>query len=381
MKIAIIGPAYPLKGGLAGYNERLARAFQAAGDSVEIVTFSLQYPNFLFPGKTQYSSEPAPTDLSIEVSINAVNPFNWWLVGRRIRQMQPDLVICRFWLPFMGPCLGTILRQIRKNKQTKIVALIDNIIPHEKRVGDRLFAQYFAKAAHAFVVMSRSVEKELEQFISKAQQVAYIPHPVVDYYGPRIPKKAACAKIAVPLDQNYLLFFGFIRAYKGLDILLEAMGDPRVKALGVKLIVAGEYYQKGKARAQYMDIIKKHQIEERVILKTDFIPDSEVGLYFGAADMVVQPYKTATQSGITQLAFHYELPMLVTDVGGLSEIVEHGKVGYVVKPNDPVAVADGIVDFYENNRKIAFVEGVQMDKVQYDWANMVKGMKEIVNLQ
>jgi len=378
MKILIIGPAYPLKGGLAGYNERLARAFQNNGDTVEIVTFKLQYPNFLFPGKTQYSSEPAPDDLSIEVSINSVNPFNWWWVGRKLRKMKPDLVICRFWLPFMGPCLGTILRQIRKNKHSKIVSLIDNIIPHEKRFGDRMFARYFVKPVHAFVVMSRSVEKEMEEFITKDQPVEYIPHPVVDYYGPRIEKVDACSKIGIPLEQDYILFFGFIRAYKGLDILLEAMGDPRVKALGIKLIVAGEYYIKEKVREEYAAIIRKHEIEDLIILKTDFIPDSEVGLYFGAADMVVQPYRTATQSGITQLAFHYELPMLVTDVGGLSEIVQHNKVGYVVKPKDPTAVADGIVDFYQKNRLASFTEGVQTDKKLYLWSKMVEGMKNIV---
>lgn len=378
MKILIIGPAYPLKGGLAGYNERLARAFQNNGDIVEIVTFKLQYPNFLFPGKTQYSSEPAPDDLSIEVSINSVNPFNWWSVGRKLRKMNPDLVICRFWLPFMGPALGTILRQIRKNKHSKIVSLIDNIIPHEKRFGDHMFARYFVKPVHAFVVMSRSVEKEMQEFITKDQPVAYIPHPVVDYYGPRIKKADACSKIGIPLEQDYLLFFGFIRAYKGLDILLEAMGDPRVKALGVKLIVAGEYYIKEKVREEYAAIIRKHRIEDLVILKTDFIPDSEVGLYFGAADMVVQPYRTATQSGITQLAFHYELPMLVTDVGGLSEIVQHNKVGYVIKPKDPTEVADGILDFYQNNRLASFTKGVQTDKKLYLWSNMVEGMKNIV---
>lgn len=373
MKIVIIGSAYPLRGGLAAYNERIARAFQEAGDTVQLVTFKLQYPNFLFPGKTQYSSDPAPDDLNIDVQINSINPFNWWRVGRAIRNMQADLVICKFWLPFMGPCFGTILRQIRKNKKTKIVSIIDNIIPHEKRFGDRLFSNYFVKAVDAFVVMSRSVGEDMKQFVNK-QAVRYIPHPIYDNYGPLIPKKEACSKIEIPLEQSYILFFGFIRKYKGLDVLLAAMSDARIRKLGIKLIVAGEYYTDS---SEYDAIIQKYQIDDLLIMKTDFIPDSEVGLYFGAADMVVQPYKTATQSGISQLAYHYELPMLVTAVGGLPEIVPHGKAGYVVKPNSPEAVADAIVDFYENKKAASYKTGVQEGKALYSWSNMIKGIKEL----
>ena len=373
MKVVIIGSAYPLRGGLAAYNERIARAFQEDGDEVEIITFSLQYPNFLFPGKTQYSSDPAPDDLSIDVCINSVNPFNWWSVGRKIRKMKPDLVICKFWLPFMGPCFGTILRQIRKNNHTKIVSIIDNIIPHEKRFGDRMFARYFVKAVDAFVVMSRSVGEDMKNFVSK-QPVVYIPHPIYDNYGPLIPKAEACRKIDIPFEQKYIMFFGFIRKYKGLDILLEAMSDHRIRKLGIKLIVAGEYYTDA---SDYDAIIDKNKIDDLLILKTDFIPDSEVGLYFGAADMVVQPYKTATQSGISQLAYHYELPMLVTKVGGLPEIVQHGKAGYVVEPNNPTVVADAIIDFYENNRADSYKTGVQEGKALYSWSNMIKGIKEL----
>jgi glycosyltransferase involved in cell wall biosynthesis len=373
MKIVIIGSAYPLRGGLAAYNERIARAFQEAGDDVQMVTFKLQYPSFLFPGKSQYSSDPAPEDLFIDVSINSINPFNWWSVGRKIRDMKPDLVICKFWLPFMGPCFGTILRQIRKNKHTKIVSIIDNIIPHEKRIGDRLFARYFVKAVDAFVVMSRSVGEDMKLFV-KNQPVVYIPHPIYDNYGPLIPKEEACRKINIPLEQKYIMFFGFIRKYKGLDVLLEAMSDERIRKLGIKLIVAGEYYTDA---TEYEGIIKKNKIEDLLLLKTDFIPDSEVGLYFGAADMVVQPYKTATQSGISQLAYHYELPMLVTDVGGLPEIVSHGKAGYVVPANNPLVVADAIVDFYENKKADSYKKGVQEGKALYSWSNMIKGIKEL----
>lgn len=373
MKIIIIGPAYPLRGGLAAFNERLAEAFLEQGDEVEMVTFSLQYPNILFPGKTQYSEDPAPQNLSISVAINSVNPFNWLRVGRALAQKKADLVICRFWLPFMGPCLGTILRQIKKNNHSKIVSIIDNIVPHEKRIGDKAFAHYYVKPVDAFVVMSRSVEQELQPFLQPHQAVTYLPHPIYDSYGDRMPKSAACKELALPEQQAYLLYFGFIRAYKGLDILLKAMADPRIRALGVKLMVAGEYYASPEL---YENIIKEEQLEGQVILRTDFIPEQDVAAYFGAADIVVQPYKTATQSGITQLAYHFEVPMLVTAVGGLPEVVADGEAGYVVPPNSPLAVADALVDFYNNKRKEYFKKGVQARKEEFSWDNFLAGIKK-----
>lgn len=374
MKVLIIGPAHPLRGGLAAFNERMAQAFQEVGDSVHIETFSLQYPNFLFPGKTQYSDDPAPQDLSINVSINAVNPFNWRSVGQRLAKAQYDLVLCRFWLPFMGPCLGGILRQIQKNKHSTIVGLIDNIVPHEKRPGDRMLAQYFVKSADGFVVMSRSVEQELQAFLQAGQPVQYLPHPIYDSYGDPWTRGRALKHLGLPEVGRYLLFFGFIRAYKGLDVLLEAMADPRIKTLGMQLVVAGEYYADP---TPYQTLIKKHDLHDQVILRTDYIPSEEVGAYFGAADIVVQPYKTATQSGITQLAYHFEMPMLVTAVGGLPEVVKDGEAGYVVPPNNPQAVADALVDFYQNERGAEFRAGVAKRKAEFSWDHLLSGIKAL----
>jgi D-inositol-3-phosphate glycosyltransferase len=369
--ILIIGPAHPLRGGLATFNERLARAFQSEGHTVNIVTFSLQYPDFLFPGKTQYSTEPAPDDLTISVSINAFNPFNWVKIGRRLARQKPDLVICRFWLPIMGPCLGTILRFIKGNHHSKIIGLIDNIIPHEKRLGDRPLAQYFASACAGFVVMSRAVEEEMASFTKRP--IAYIPHPIYDTYGEKSERSAALKTLQLADNQRYLLFFGFIRHYKGLDLLLEAMaivkkhfyteGSPK---LNLKLLVAGEFYED---ETFYRDKIKTLGIEDDVILHADFIPTETVRHYFAVADLVVQPYRTATQSGISQVAYHFEKPMLVTNVGGLAEIVPHGKAGYVVEPN-PLSIADALVDFYENNRQNALTEGVIEQKKRFSWTAM-----------
>jgi D-inositol-3-phosphate glycosyltransferase len=370
-KILIIGPAHPLRGGLATFNERLARAFQSEGHAVQIVTFSLQYPDFLFPGKTQYSTEPAPEDLNISVKINAFNPFNWLKIGLELSKMKADLVICRFWLPIMGPCLGTILRLIRRNKHSKIIGLIDNIIPHEKRLGDRPLAQYFASACAAFVVMSRAVEAEMQSFTKRP--IAYIPHPIYDTYGEKSDRSMALKTLQLAENQRYILFFGFIRQYKGLDLLIEALGTEGVKKLGIKLIVAGEFYEDENF---YKEKIAALKLENTVILHADFIPTEAVRYYFAAADLVVQPYRTATQSGISQVAYHFDKPMIVTNVGGLPEIVPHGKAGYVVEPT-PLSIAAALTDFYDNNRLEAFNEGVVEQKKRFSWKAMTDAFLDL----
>lgn len=373
MKVVIIGPAYPLRGGLATYNERLARAFQEAGDTVLMVTFSLQYPDFLFPGQTQFSTEAGPADLDIEVSLNSVNPISWVRVGRKLRAQRPDLVIFRFWLPFMGPALGTVARLVRGNGHTRVVAITDNVIPHEKRPGDRPLTRYFLSACDGFVTMSRSVLKDLQLLGFGNKPALYRPHPLYDNFGPIKTKSAALAALELPITVGYLLFFGFIRAYKGLDILLEAFADARVAALPVKLIMAGEFYEDA---APYDALIERHQLESRLVRATDFIPNEKVVDYFCAADLVVQPYKAATQSGVSQIAYHFERPMLVTDVGGLAELIPDGVVGYVVPPTAE-AIATAIVDFYAQQREAAFTQGVKAQKAQFSWPVMVAALKEV----
>lgn len=375
MKVVIIGPAYPLRGGLATYNERLARAFQEAGDEVRLVTFSLQYPDFLFPGQTQFSTEPGPTDLAIEVSLNSVNPVSWYQVGNRLRRERPDLVIFRFWLPFMGPALGTVARLVRRNRHTRVVAITDNVIPHEKRPGDRPLTRYFLSSCHGFVTMSRSVLADLRRLHFK-QPALYRPHPLYDNFGPLKPKADALAALGLDPAFGYLLFFGFIRAYKGLDILLQAFADARLAQLPIKLIIAGEYYEDA---APYEALIRQHSLESRLIRATDFIPNERVVDYFCAADIIVQPYKNATQSGVSQIAYHFSRPMLVTDVGGLAELIPNGEVGYVVPPT-PQAIADALVDFYEQQREQEFTAGVWAKKKEFSWDVMVKALKEVANV-
>ncbi len=374
-KVIIITPAHPLRGGIAASGERLAKAFLEQGHQVKIYSYSLQYPNFLFPGKTQYSDEPAPQDLDIQTVINSINPFNWLLIGRKIAQERADIVICRFWLPVMAPCLGTILRIVKRNGISKIVGLVDNIIPHEHRLGDRPLAQYFVNACDSFIVMSRSVKEEMRQF--SRRKCEYIPHPIYDNYGEKVSRTEGVAFLQLPDNQRYILFFGFVRRYKGLDLLLEAFSQfkkyPNLDFQNVKLIVAGEFYDD---ETFYRDIIKKEGIEDVVIIRSDFIPSHDIRYYFAASDLVVQPYRSATQSGISQIAYHFEKPMLVSNVGGLPEIVAHGKAGYVVEPK-PEAIAEALKDFYENDKNAQFTEGVIQQKKRFSWDVMVDAFLKI----
>ena len=257
---------------------------------------------------------------------------------------------------------------MRDWRRVPVVALVDNIIPHEKRMGDRAFSRYFVGAVDRFVVMSRSVEAEMRLF-TQTKPVQYVPHPIYDIYGEGVGRADALAQLGLSADKRYLLFFGFIRAYKGLDLALEAIA--RCLLPTVYLIVAGEFYED---EAPYRNLIKELGIEERVIIRSDFIPTDEVRFYFGAADLILQPYKSATQSGVAQIAYHFEKPMIVTDVGGLPEIVANGEAGYVVKP-DPEAIAEAIVDFYKHDRAEGFIGRVREKKKEFLWSNMVEALK------
>ena len=374
MKIVILGPANPYRGGIAALNERLAVEFIREGHEVMVFNFKLQYPGFLFPGKTQYTDDPAPESVTILPRVNSVNPLNWLIVGRELKRLSPDMIIVRYWLPFMGPALGSICRIARKNKHTKVVCIADNIIPHEKRPGDRLFTHYFVKGVDGFIAMSREVFQDIDLFVKQPIK-RLAAHPVYDHYGFIIPKEEALKGLSLSPDYHYLLFFGFIRDYKGLDLLLEAMADVRVREKPVKLIVAGEYYGN---QDRYESLIKQLQLDEKLVLKTDYIPSDEINKYFCAADLVVQPYKSATQSGVTQIGYHFDKPMLVTDVGGLAEIIADKCSGYVIKPTSE-AIADAIVDFYEKNRESFFVAETRRLKKNFSWATLTGKIFEIYN--
>lgn len=377
MKIIIVGTAHPYRGGLAAFNERLALQFQKEGHDVEVCTFTLQYPKMLFPGKTQYTDDPAPEGLTIYRRINSVNPFNWCRVGRELRKKNADLVVFAYWMSFMAPAFGTIARKITagKTSETKCVGLIHNMIPHEPNVLDKLFPKYFVNAMDGFTALSQSVVKDIEHFDNHARPKSWAPHPIYDHYGAQMAKAEARRQLQLEEGGKYVLFFGFIRDYKGLDLLIDAMADPRLHDMDVRLLVAGEFYGDAKP---YLDRIEARGIGDRIVLHNDYIADSQVGLYFCAADIVAQPYKTATQSGVTQVAFHYEKPMLVTNVGGLPEIVPDGKIGYVVEVNAQ-AIADALVRYYAEGHEAEFTEGVREEKKKYAWSRMTEAVLSVVH--
>ncbi len=355
-------------GGLATFNERLALAFREKKHDVSIYTFSLQYPSFLFPGKTQYSDEPPPDNLKIEVKVNSINPMNWIRVGRELKKIKPDILVIRYWLPFMAPCLGTIAKITKKNKHTKIVSIADNIIPHEKRPGDKMLTKYFTSKVDGFVTMSKTVSNDLKQFNKKKVPVEFCHHPLYDTFGEKMDKVLARKMLNLNPNGKYVLFFGFIRDYKGLDLLLKAFAQPQIKNSDVHLLIAGEFYAN---QQEYMKMIEQLGVDNKVILKTEFIPNEKVADYFSAADLVAQPYKSATQSGVTQVAYHFDVPMLVTNVGGLAEMVVNNKTGYVVK-RDEKEIASAIAKFFENKKEQnRLKENINKHKKLFSWEKMV----------
>jgi glycosyltransferase involved in cell wall biosynthesis len=373
-KIIIIGPAFPYRGGIANFNNSLAVEYKSQGADVKIYSFSLQYPSFLFPGKTQYEEGEGPKDIEIIPIVNSINPFNWFKVASRIKKENPDYVIIRYWLPFMAPCLGTVAKLIRKT--TKVFAITDNVIPHEKRIGDSLLTKYFVKSSDAFLTLSSSVLDDLLKFTDSKEKI-FIPHPIYDSFGDIIEKSTAKEKLGLEVNGKYLLFFGFVRKYKGLDIMLEVMADKRIQDLGVKLIVAGEFYDN---KEEYISQINSLNISDYVILRSDFIPEDQVKDYFCASDMITQTYRTATQSGVTQIAYHFERPMLVTNVGGLAEIVPHNKVGYVCDI-DTKQIADYIVEFYTGNKEKEFSDNTKEEKKRFTWKVLVEGIDNLIKKQ
>lgn len=374
MKVIILGPAWPYRGGIAAFNERLARQYQAEGHDVEVVTFTLQYPSFLFPGTTQYGTDPAPEGLKITRKLSSINPFSWIATGRYIKKQNPDLVVSAYWLPFMAPAMGTTLR-CAKHKGTRRIAILHNLIPHEHRPGDKMFSKYFVGSNDGFITLSRSVLDDLNVFDPKRLRPrTFSPHPLYDHYGATLSRKEALELIGLRESQRYVLFFGFIREYKGLDLLLDAIADERMERLGIKLIVAGEFYGDPKP---YLEQIRHHDIGDRVVMHTEFIPDHEVNRYFCAADLVVQPYKNATQSGVSQIAYHFEKPMVVTNVGGLPEIVPDGKAGFVVEP-DSQQIADAIVRYFTEDCRQSLTEGVREEKKKYAWDKMTDAIASLI---
>jgi glycosyltransferase involved in cell wall biosynthesis len=368
--VIIMGPAYPLRGGLASFDQRLATQFTDEGHSCNIISFSLQYPSLLFPGKTQFSSDAVPEGISIRSLINSINPLNWLRVGKQLKKEKPDIIVVRFWIPFMGPSLGTILRKVKKNRHTRIVCIADNIIPHEKRPGDKQFTRYFLDSCDAFITMSDKVLDDLEK-LEPTKPALLVRHPLYDNFGEKLSKESAREHLQLRQNEKLLLFFGFIRKYKGLDLLFRAMADERIPK-EIKLLVAGEFYEDARP---YFDLVNELKLGDRVIIENKFIADTEVKYYLSACDCVVQPYRNATQSGVTPLAYHFEKPMIVTNVGGLPDLVPDKKAGLVCEP-EPASIATAILAFFQLGEHY-FIPHLRNEKLKYSWSNLTKAVFDL----
>jgi glycosyltransferase involved in cell wall biosynthesis len=368
-KIIIVGPAHPFRGGIAAFDERMAFDLQNRGHDIQIVNFTTQYPSFLFPGKTQFTNDPAPAKLSITRLISSINPFSWIKTARYIRKQNPELVILRFWIPFMGPALGSVARLL--GSKTKIIGFVDNLIPHEKRIGDTLLSKYFVNACDGFITLSNQVKEEIAQFTNKKCLMS--PHPVYDHYGNQASKEESFKQLKLDADSNYILFFGFIRHYKGLDLLIKAFSESNLRNKNYKLLIAGEFYEDEKP---YQELISTLQLNDAIELHSHYIPDADIKYYFGACDLVVQPYRSATQSGISQLAYHFEKPMIVTNVGGLPEIVKHQQTGFVTEVN-PTEISKAMIEFTEGDIH-RFDEAIRQEKKKYSWSHLSETILEFI---
>ncbi len=371
MNLVLIGPVYPLRGGIAHSTALLAQ-YLSRRHTVSVISYKRQYPSILFPGTTQFESQGDAIPVPAVHEIDSINPLTWRRVGKRLRALAPDCVIVKYWMPFFAPCVATIARMARRNGRTKILFVCDNIMPHERRPGDMLLTRMAFAAADAAIVQSGAVEQELLE-VTHRVPYRHVPHPVYESFGAPVPKDEARKKLKLA-DVRIIHFFGFIRAYKGLKVLLEAMPEV-LRSVPVRLLIAGEFYEGEK---EYRELIARLKLENAVTIVSEYIPRPEVPFYFSAADVVVLPYNSATQSGIAQIAYNFDKPVITTRVGGLGEVVDDGRTGTIVAPGDPPALARAIVEFYVSRREEEFVANVRTWKRRFSWEAMVDAVEDLL---
>lgn len=361
MKISLLSTMYPFRGGIAQFNANLYRELKLQHHDVQAVTFKRQYPNFLFPGETQMVTENDQVEVIPSIRLlDSVNPFTYWSTAKKIRAFEPDILLMKYWMTFFGPSLGTVAGNMLP--KTKRISILDNVIPHEKRFFDAAFNRYFLKRNDGFIVMSDSVLNDLLSLKPDARYL-HIHHPLYDHFGEAVAREKACAELGLDPAKKQVLFFGFIRDYKGLDLLLEA-----TKNLpdDYSVIVAGEVYG---TFDKYQEQIDRLGISDKVKIFKRYISDHEVPLFFSAADVCVLPYKSATQSGITSIAMHFELPIIATDTGGLKELIHHNKTGLIVERPDSDLIAQSIRDYFGKEMKHSFSEALKLEKAEHSWSN------------
>ena len=370
MNILIVGTAFPLRGGIAHYNALLAQAL-ARRHTVDTITFKRQYPSLLFPGSSQVETgSDIPADPAPQL-IDSINPWNWLSVGRLIRSRAPDLIIMKYWLPFFGPCFGTLARQAKRGTGTRVLYICDNVIPHEHRPGDAALTRYAFRAADCFIVQSDAVEQDLLRFRPDARY-RKVPHPVYSLFGTPLDRNEARRILGIQ-EEKVLLFFGYVRAYKGLGVLLDAFRIVRERH-AARLLVVGEFYE---GEEKYREQIRSLGIGDAVTIHADYVPNDRVGLWFSAADAAVLPYLSATQSGIVQIAYNFDTPVIATAVGGLTEVVKERTTGLLVPPGNPQALAAAIDTFYQEGNAAAYSNAVREEKKHYTWDALVSAIEDL----
>lgn len=371
-RIALLGPFWPYRGGIAHFSAALARGLAVRGHGVLTVTFRRQYPDLLFPGRTQLDAGSPPVDVPLaQRLLDTLNPLSWLRTARQIQAERPDVLVLAYWMSFFAPALGTVARLLRR-RGVRVLAVVHNALPHERRPGDAVLGRYALGACDGLIVMSDAVRRDVERLVPGVP-VRQVAHPVYDQFGPIVPQDEARQRLDVPAEGPLFLFFGFIRPYKGLRVLLDAFADVVARVPDARLIVAGEFYEgEDSLRTQAAPL------GPAVRFDADYVADDRVGLYFSAADAVVQPYVTATQSGVAQIAFHFGRPVVTTDVGGLAEVVPDGEAGLVVPPNDPTALADALVRFVEEGLGERLAAGAARQRERYSWARLVDAVEGLV---
>ncbi len=376
VKIALVGPAYPFRGGIAQFSAVLYQKLIQRKHKPLFVSFRKQFPKLLFPGTTQFdtSKERIPVD-SIRV-FKPLDPLSWWRSARVIRSYQPDLIVFNWWLPFFGPGFGAVSRLAVWGADTNILYIVHNAIPHEKRPGDKLFTNWAFRPVHYFIAPSETVRKDMLDLRPDLNEsrLRLVPHPVYDCYDRKRWTQDSARKDLKITESRILLFFGYIRRYKGVRNLIKTIPLLQEKFQDdFKLLIVGEFYE---GRDDILQLIKELNVSDRILLVDRYVPNEEVEKYFRAADVGILPYESATQSGIIQIAHDFGLPVITTNVGGLPEVVQHETTGFLVPPGDPKALADAAFRYFEGDWGTRFRAAIEQTKSRYSWDPLIESIEE-----
>ena len=376
MKIAILGPAYPFRGGISQHTGLLCKNLRSANHEISLISFRKQFPGFLFPGKTQFEESSQNIIPESERIFIPWNPLSWFKTANKIIGAKADVVICIYWTPFIAAGYAFICKALKKKTKVPVLFILHNVIPHEGMPAKEFLTRRAFKYADGFISQSKKVEDELLSFYPAAGQRwrKIVPHPVYNFQEFSCPGKAEARNELHIAEGKVLLFFGLVRAYKGLKTLLSSFPEVLKYFDGdIRLIIAGEFYD---PPGEYIEMIKRLGIEDKIEIHNRFIPNEEVGTYFSAADVLVLPYESASQSGVVQAAFGFGIPVISTEVGGLPEVIRHGVTGMLCPPSDPQALSATIIEFYKLAESVDFGKNIKDEVSAFSWDNFTNAIDE-----